>query len=60
MNHGHDEIGSEVLVTWGEPNGGSRKPHVERHDQIQIRATIAEAPFSATVQKLMRSSTDAR
>ena len=59
MNHGHDEIGSEVLVTWGEPDGGSRKPHVERHEQTQIRATIAAAPFSAAVQRLMRSSTNA-
>lgn len=57
MNHGHDEIGSEVLITWGEPNGGSRKPHVERHEQTQIRATVTTAPFSAAVQKSMRSST---
>ncbi len=60
MNNGHAEIGSEVLVTWGEPGGGSRKRHVERHEQTQIRATISPAPYSASVQRLMRSSAGAK
>ncbi len=30
----------EVVVTWGEPDGGSTKPSVERHVQRQIRAQI--------------------
>jgi vanillate/3-O-methylgallate O-demethylase len=30
----------EVVVTWGEPNGGSTKPNVERHVQRPIRATV--------------------
>jgi len=32
--------GGEVVVTWGEPNGGSSKPSVESHDQRPIRALI--------------------
>ncbi|WP_052668648.1 aminomethyltransferase family protein [Nitriliruptor alkaliphilus] len=60
MNHGHAEIGSEVLVTWGEPNGGSRKPHVERHEQTQIRATIEAVPFSSSVRQMMREAVHAR
>lgn len=32
--------GGEVVVTWGEPNGGSTKPSVERHVQRPIRAQI--------------------
>jgi vanillate/3-O-methylgallate O-demethylase len=32
--------GGEVVVTWGEPNGGSPKPNVESHVQRPIRATI--------------------
>jgi vanillate/3-O-methylgallate O-demethylase len=32
--------GSEVVV-WGEENGGSRKPVVERHVQTNIRATVS-------------------
>lgn len=30
----------EVVVTWGEPGGGSTKPSVERHVQRPIRAQI--------------------
>jgi vanillate/3-O-methylgallate O-demethylase len=30
----------EVVVTWGEPNGGSAKPNVEAHVQRPIRALI--------------------
>jgi glycine cleavage system aminomethyltransferase T len=32
--------GAEVTVIWGEQNGGSDKPTVERHAQTEIRATI--------------------
>jgi vanillate/3-O-methylgallate O-demethylase len=60
MNHGHAEIGSEVVLTWGEPNGGSRKPQVERHEQTQIRATVAPAPYAAAVQRMMRIAVGAR
>ena len=41
------EIGSTVTVLWGEPNGGSSKPVVERHQQIEIRARVAECPIAA-------------
>jgi glycine cleavage system aminomethyltransferase T len=37
--------GREVTVIWGEPNGGSAKPLVERHVQTGIRATISAAPL---------------
>jgi syringate O-demethylase/vanillate/3-O-methylgallate O-demethylase len=33
--------GSEVVVVWGEENGGSAKPIVERHVQTEIRATVS-------------------
>jgi vanillate/3-O-methylgallate O-demethylase len=39
--------GSEVELVWGEPDGGSNKPNVERHTQTTIRATVAERPFPA-------------
>lgn len=38
-------IGEEVTITWGEPNGGSLKPQVERHEQTTIRARIAQTPY---------------
>jgi vanillate/3-O-methylgallate O-demethylase len=40
------EFGTEVTVIWGEPDGGSSKPGVERHVQKEIRATIQPWPYS--------------
>jgi len=38
------EPGTEVVVLWGEqPN--SAKPQVEPHQQMEIRATVAPAPY---------------
>lgn len=42
------EPGTEVVVVWGEPDGGSRKPRVERHRQMEVRATVAPAPFAGS------------
>jgi hypothetical protein len=33
--------GNEVTLIWGEPDGGSAKPTVERHVQMPIRATVS-------------------
>lgn len=38
--------GTEVEIVWGEENGGSKKPGVERHIQTTIRARIASGPFA--------------
>jgi len=40
------EPGTEVTLLWGEPDGGTSKPTVERHVQTEIRATVAPAPYS--------------
>ena len=48
--------GTHVVLTWGEPGGGSRKPHVERHEQIEVRATVAPVPYAQSVQKLKRAA----
>lgn len=41
------EIGDELTLVWGEPNGGSRKPSVERpHSQAEIRVRIAPTPYA--------------
>lgn len=40
------EVGKEVVVLWGEPDGGSKKPGVEKHQQKEIRATIQPWPYS--------------
>ncbi len=52
MDATHATPGTELLLTWGEPDGGSRKLHVERHQQTQVRVTVAPAPYAAVVQKM--------
>lgn len=48
-----DEVaeGSQVSVIWGEADGGSSKPQVERHVQTEIRATVARVPYSDVYYK---------
>ncbi|MEU1168486.1 aminomethyl transferase family protein, partial [Streptomyces sp. NPDC005921] len=43
-----DELtyGQEVELVWGEPDGGSANPTVERHSQTKIRATVSRRPFA--------------
>jgi len=40
------ELGRELTVVWGEEDGGSNRPLVERHVQMEARATVAAWPFS--------------
>jgi vanillate/3-O-methylgallate O-demethylase len=47
-------VGTEVSVLWGEqPN--SRKPGVEPHRQVEIRATVAPAPYVQVIRDTYRS-----
>jgi glycine cleavage system aminomethyltransferase T len=49
------EPGTEVAVVWGEePN--SRKPAVEPHRQVTIRATVQPAPYSAFARENYRKN----
>lgn len=51
----HAEPGTEVVVVWGEqPN--SRKPAVEPHRQVEIRATVEPAPYSRFARENYRAS----
>jgi syringate O-demethylase len=47
----HAEPGTEVEFVWGEEDGGSRKPTVERHTQTKIRATVSPVPYVEVVRK---------
>ncbi len=49
------DVGTEVVLTWGEVNGGSRKPHVERHVQTKIRATVCPIPYSKAAQQRFKA-----
>jgi vanillate/3-O-methylgallate O-demethylase len=40
------EIGTELTLVWGEENGGTAKPTVERHRQFEVRVKVAPAPYS--------------
>ena len=40
------EFGTEVTLVWGEEDGGSAKPVVERHVQVEIRAIVSPCPYS--------------
>jgi vanillate/3-O-methylgallate O-demethylase len=44
------EIGAEVRVVWGEPDGGSEKATVEPHQQLEVRAIVSPAPYSAVAR----------
>ena len=38
-------IGAELTLVWGEEEGGSAKPVVERHVQAEIRAVVSPVPY---------------
>ncbi len=39
-------MGNEVVILWGEEDGGSDRPVVERHTQVEIRAVVSPCPYS--------------
>lgn len=43
--------GGQVELVWGEPNGGTLRPVVERHQQTTVKATIAPSPMPAQVRE---------
>ncbi|MEC7763130.1 MAG: aminomethyl transferase family protein [Pseudomonadota bacterium] len=51
------ETGTEVTVTWGEPDGGSSKPTVERHRQIDVKTEVHPWPIHDAVRETYRKQT---
>jgi vanillate/3-O-methylgallate O-demethylase len=48
----HDvENGTELTLVWGEEGGGTKKPTVERHKPIEIRAVVSPVPYSKVVRE---------
>ena len=39
-------IGDVLTLVWGEENGGTKKPTVEQHEQIEVRVKVSAAPYS--------------
>ncbi len=46
--------GTEVTLLWGEPDGGTAKSNVERHAQMEIRATVAPVPYTRVARESYR------
>jgi glycine cleavage system aminomethyltransferase T len=54
VNAEHSEPGTEVTFVWGEEDGGSSKPTVERHKQLEIRATVSPVPYAEPARAAYR------
>lgn len=50
------EPGTEVTLIWGEANGGTRKPRVERHRQTTVRATVAPVPYAKAASAMKKAA----
>ena len=44
------EIGTEVVLVWGEENGGTKKTTVEPSRQMEIRARVSPVPYAEVVR----------
>lgn len=51
LDAAHAEPGTEVSLVWGEENGGTAKPTVEPHVQVEMRAVVCPVPYVETVRK---------
>jgi len=45
IENDYAEVGTELTMVWGEEQGGSSKPTVERHRQMDIRVTVGPVPY---------------
>jgi vanillate/3-O-methylgallate O-demethylase len=54
LDNEHSTPGTEVTLVWGEEGRGSSKPTVERHQQAEIRATVAPVPISEVARVAYR------
>jgi vanillate/3-O-methylgallate O-demethylase len=45
------EIGTELRVVWGEPDGGTRKTTVQPHNQKEVRVIVSPVPYSEVVRR---------
>src|SRR5450631_119484 len=51
LDEEHARPGTRVRLVWGEPDGGSTKPTVERHVQTEIGATVSPVPYSKVARE---------
>ena len=46
----HAEPGTDVTLVWGEDDGGTAKPTVEPHVQVEIGAVVSPVPYVEAVR----------
>ena len=46
----YSDVGTTLTMVWGEEDGGSSKPTVERHKQTEIRVTVGPVPYGETAR----------
>jgi glycine cleavage system aminomethyltransferase T len=49
------EQGTKLDILWGEKDGGTGKPHVEEHIQIEVSATVHPWPIHAASRETYRA-----
>jgi vanillate/3-O-methylgallate O-demethylase len=43
--------GTELVLYWGEENGGTKKTTVERHKQAQVRVVVSPVPYGKVARE---------
>jgi glycine cleavage system aminomethyltransferase T len=56
LDERHAVPGTEVNFHWGEPGGGTAKPTVERHKQVEIKAVVSPLPYSNVARTVYAKS----
>lgn len=51
VEEAHSKPGMQVSLLWGEPNGGSTKPVVEPHVQMEIPAIVSPVPYAEVARE---------
>ena len=57
IDEAHAAMGSHVGIVWGEANGGTAKPVVERHRQMTVGAVVHPWPIHEASRLGYRSRT---
>ena len=55
LDNEHAQKSNEVTFVWGEQPGTGSKPNVESHVQVEIRATVAPAPYAGVAREAYRT-----
>jgi len=51
IDNEHAEVGTKVTLVWGEDGGGTMKPTVERHKQLEVRAVVGPVPYGQVARE---------